>query len=121
MRLQRKLVRPGVEVNDFVHNRLKHLDVIMYQLSLPRSRQTERTFGRSVGRASTMLTAGKRCTRQSEEDPQNDNYSNSAGKLVRPVRARTQMPNDFKKKFMPAMRKVRTIYLSANVPKSTAA
>lgn len=67
-RLQRKLVHTGMEVNDFVHDRPEYLHAIMCQLGLPRSRQTERTFERSVGRASMMISAGKRYTRQGWED-----------------------------------------------------
>ena len=67
-RLQRKLVHTGMEVNDFVHDRPEYLHAIMCQLGLPRSRQDERTFERSVGRASMMISAGKRYTRQGWED-----------------------------------------------------
>ena len=67
-RLQRKLVHTGMEVNDFMHDRPEYLHAIMCQLGLPRSRQSERSFERSVGRASMMLTAGKRYTRQGWED-----------------------------------------------------
>jgi hypothetical protein len=51
-RLQRKLFHTGMEVNDFVHDRPEYLHAIMCQLGLPRSRQDERTFERSVGRVS---------------------------------------------------------------------
>ena len=67
-RLQRKLVHTGMEVNDFVHDRPEYLHAIMCQLGLPRSRQDERTFERSVGRASMMISAGKRYTRQGWQD-----------------------------------------------------
>ena len=67
-RLQRKLVHTGMEVNDFVHDRPEYLHAIMCQLGLPRSRQSERSFERSVGRASMMISAGKRYTRQGWED-----------------------------------------------------
>lgn len=67
-RLQRKLVTTSMEVNDFVHDRPEYQHAMLCQLGMPRSRQTERTFERSLGRASMMLTAGKRYTRQGWED-----------------------------------------------------
>jgi hypothetical protein len=66
--LQRKLVSTGMEVTDFAHDRPEYLHAIMCQLGLPRSRQTERTFERSVGRASMMISAGNRYTRQGWEE-----------------------------------------------------
>jgi hypothetical protein len=67
-RLQRKLVHAGTEVSDFGHDRPEYLHAIMCQLGLPRSRQAGRTFERSAGRASMMISAGKRYTRQGWED-----------------------------------------------------
>lgn len=67
-RLQQKLVHTSMEVNDFVHDRPEYLHAMLCQLGMPRSRQESRTFERSLGRASMMLTAGKRYTRQGWED-----------------------------------------------------
>ncbi len=58
--LDRKLVTAGMEISDFLHDRPDYLHAIMCQLGLPRSRQSERTFKRSVGSASMMITAGHR-------------------------------------------------------------
>lgn len=63
-RLQRKLVTTSMEVTDFVHDRPEFLHAMLCQLGMPRSRQQSRTFERSLGRASMMLTAGKQYTRQ---------------------------------------------------------
>jgi hypothetical protein len=54
-KLQPKLVHTGMEVNDFVHDRPEYLHAIMCQLGLPCSHQSERTFERSVGRASMTV------------------------------------------------------------------
>ena len=67
-RLQRKLVHTSMEVNDFVHDRPDYLHAMLCQLGMPRSKQASRTFERSIGRASMMLTAGKRYTRQGWEE-----------------------------------------------------
>ena len=67
-RLQRKLVHTSMEVNDFVHDRPDYLHAMLCQLGMPRSKQAGRTFERSIGRASMMLTAGKRYTRQGWEE-----------------------------------------------------
>lgn len=67
-RLQRKLVQTGMEVNDFLHDRPEYLHAIMCQLGLPRSRTAARSFERSVGRASMMVSAGKRYTREGWQD-----------------------------------------------------
>lgn len=63
-RLQENLVHTGMAVSEFEHDRPEYLHAIMCQLGLPRSRQTERTFERSVGRASMLITAGSRFTRE---------------------------------------------------------
>jgi len=67
-RLQSKLVHTGAEVNDFAHDRPEYLHAIICQLGLPRSRQAGRTFERSAGKASMMISAGKRYTRHGWED-----------------------------------------------------
>ena len=49
-----------MEINDFLHDRPDYLHALMCQLGLPRSKQDERTFKRSVGNASMLLQAGHR-------------------------------------------------------------
>lgn len=58
--LERNLVQTGLSVTDFVHDRPDYLHAIMCQLGLPRARTSERTFSRSAGRASMMVSAGQR-------------------------------------------------------------
>lgn len=58
--IDRKLVNTGMAINDFLHDRPDYMHAIMCQLGLPRSKQTERVFKRSVGSASMMLQAGHR-------------------------------------------------------------
>lgn len=59
-RLQRKLVNTGMEIHDFSQEKPDYLHAVLCQLGLPRSKQEGRSFERSSGRSSMMLTAGKR-------------------------------------------------------------
>ena len=59
-RLERRLVNTGMEIHDFTQEKPDYLHAVLCQLGLPRSRQDGRSFERSSGRSSMMLTAGKR-------------------------------------------------------------
>ena len=58
--LQRKLVNTGMVINDFTHDRPEYLHAMLCQLGLPRSKTDLRSFERTSGNASMMVTAGKR-------------------------------------------------------------
>jgi hypothetical protein len=54
----RKIVRAGMEIADFDHDRPEYLHALLCQVGLPRARQEGRTFVRSAGNASLLITAG---------------------------------------------------------------
>jgi hypothetical protein len=54
----RKIVRAGMEIADFDHDRPDYLHALLCQVGLPRARQEGRTFVRSAGNASLLITAG---------------------------------------------------------------
>ena len=56
--LQRTIVNAGMEIADFTHDRPEYLHSLLCQLGLPRSRQEGRTFTRSAGNSSLLISAG---------------------------------------------------------------
>lgn len=64
-RLERKLLQANMELSELGNTeRPEYLHTLLCQVGLPRRRQEARTFTRSAGRASLLITAGHLVTRQ---------------------------------------------------------